>query len=408
MKRSRNCLLYGLLIGALPVEALAEVGVPAGVAGAVSGEVGLLSPAKAITSPVSLQSGDGIVMGDAVSTGIDSRLQIMLLDQSAITLGPEAQVTIDEFVFDPANTNTNALNASIAKGAFRLVTGAIARQNPQGTTLTLPNAVLTIRGTTIIGACAATCFVALSGSGDANTVGKKPSEVTLRSAKGEIVLKRAGYFVEIGADGSISPPQELTESVERNFAGLFLPINAAGGLGPRDNVRGPSGRDLLIASGQPAQEGRPLARDQHDFEMADHLDGNDTFESTSNLPVREVRYITDTAPIIFAGASGGGSYGIDYTINLADRSFAGNLLLNCATCTPGSFTTTIPLLVSPFENGFHLEESGFVLDPTTPNDTFHINYVIGPNNLGAIVQYDADGTGGVLPSVGTGVAPVVP
>ena len=88
--------------------------------------------------------------------------------------------------------------------------------------------------------------------------------------------------------------------------------------------------------------------------------------------------------------------------------FTGNLLLNCATCTAGAFTTTIPLLVSPFDNGFHLVESGFVLDPTTANDTFHINYVIGADNIGAVVQYDVDGSGATAPSTGTGVAPIVP
>jgi hypothetical protein len=332
----------------------------------------------------------------------------MLLDESAITLGPDAQLTIDEFVFDPANTNANALGASLAKGAFRLVTGAIARQNPDGTTLTLPNAVLTIRGTTVIGACAATCVVALSGSGDENTVGKKPSVVTLKSGKSEVVLKRAGFFVEIDADGNISAPQELTEVVEARFASLFTAVNAPGDGTLRDTVQGPRGGEVILASGQPVQDGGPFAHDQRDFEMADRLDANDTFEATSNLPINQVRYYTDTVPIAFAGASGGGNYGIDYTLNLAERSFTGNLLLNCLTCTAGAFTTTIPLLVSPFDNGFHLVESGFVLDPTTANDTFHINYVIGADNIGAVVQYDVDGSGTTAPSTGSGVAPIVP
>jgi hypothetical protein len=392
----------------MPGLANADIGAPAGVAGAVSGSVGLVSPAKAIAAPVAVSSGDGIVMGDGLTTGADSRLQVMLLDESAITLGPDAQLTIDEFVYDPANTNANALSASLAKGAFRLVTGAIARRNPDSTTLNLPNAVLTIRGTTVIGACAATCVVALAGSGDENTAGKKPSEVTLRSGKTEVVLKRAGYYVEIGADGSISAPRELTETVEAKFASLFVPVNAPGDIGLRDGIAGADGRAIILASGQPAQDGRPLARDQRDFDLADRLDGTDTFEATSNLPVNQVHYFTDTVPIAFAGASGGGNYGIDYVLNIAERDFGGNLLLNCATCTGGAFTTTIPLLVSPFENGFHLVESGFVLDPTVPNDTFKIDYVIGPNNINAVVQYDVDGTGGTAPSVGTGVAPVVP
>ncbi|WP_368413051.1 FecR domain-containing protein [Dongia sp.] len=412
MRPARQIRILGsiaaLITGLAPELAIAEVGAPAGVAGAVSGTVGLISPAKQIATPIAVNSGDGIVMGDGLSTGADSRLQVMLLDESAITLGPDAQLTIDEFVFDPANTNANALSASLAKGVFRLVTGAIARQNPDGTTLTLPNAVLTIRGTTVIGACAATCVVALSGSGDENNVGKKPSVVTLKSGKSEIVLKRAGFYVEIGADGEISTPQELTEAVEARFASLFTAVNAPGDGTSRDNVPGPQGGEIILASGQSVQDGGPLAHDQRDFDMADRLDGNDTFEATSNLPINQVRYYTDTAPIAFGGASGGGNYGIDYTLNLAERSFTGNLLLNCATCTAGAFTTTIPLLVSPFDNGFHLVESGFVLDPTTANDTFHINYVIGADNIGAVVQYDVDGSGATAPSTGTGVAPIVP
>lgn len=409
MWSKRQLLALGAIAaGFMPGLAQAELGEPAGVAGAVSGTVGIVSPAKQISVPVAVNSGDGIVMGDGLSTGADSRLQVMLLDESAITLGPDAELTIDEFVYDPANTSANALSASIAKGVFRLVTGGIARGNPEGTELKLPNAVLTIRGTTVIGACAATCVIALSGSGDENTVGKKPSAVMLKSAKGEVVLKRAGFFVEIGADGMISEPRELTDEVETKFASLFIPVNAPGDIGPRDGAIGADGRAIVAASGQAAQEGGPLARDQRDFELADKLDGNDTFETTSNLPIQQLRYFTDTVPIAFAGASGGGNYGIDYTLNLAERDFSGNLTLNCFSCSAGAFITTIPLLINPFENGFHLVESGFVLDPTTSADTFNINYLIGPNNIGAIVQYDVDGVGGVAPSVGSGVAPLVP
>jgi hypothetical protein len=248
--------------------------------------------------------------------------------------------------------------------------------------------------------------VALAGSGDANTAGKKPSTVTLKSPKGEVTLKRPGFYVEIGADGAITQPSQLTEEVERSFANLLPAISSD--LAATDRRRGPDARAIIAASGQPAQEGRPLARDQRDFQLADHLDGRNTFEATSNLPVQEVSYSTGLAPITFVGASGGGNYGIDYTLNLAERSFEGSLTLNCATCASGIFTTSIPLLVSPFENGFQLAESGFVLDPTAANDTFNVHYAIGPNNIGAVVQYDADGPGGLLPSTGTGVAPVVP
>lgn len=415
MRSNRHILMLGAVAAALmPGMAFADVGEPAGVAGAVSGAVGIVSPAKQITAPVAVNSGDGIVMGDGLSTGAESRLQVMLLDESAITVGPDAELTIDEFVYDPAKTNANALSASIAKGAFRLVTGAIARQNPEGTEINLPNAVLTIRGTTVIGACAATCFVALAGSGDENTAGKKPSVITLKSAKNEVVLKRAGYFVEIGADGVISEPRPLTDEIDKKFAELFIPVNAADGTFarlpgrlPGDFLAGTSG--IVNQSGQPTQEGRPLAVNQREFENADQLDGNDTFEATTNLPVAKINYASGA--IGFSGGSGDGDYFVNYTLNLAARTFDGSVTVDHQ---DNNFVTTIPLLHNPFDQGLSLVETGFVLNSVDsfgapdPNDTFNFAYTISQSGIDTTFAYDEDGAGAAPASTGSGVAPAVP
>jgi hypothetical protein len=390
-----------LLTTCLAGMAQAELGTPAGVAGAVTGEVGLTSPAKQITTPIAVASGDGIVMGDNLSTGTDSRLQVMLLDESAITLGPDAELTIDEFVFDPADTNASSLAASLLKGTFRLVTGGVARQNPEGTSLNLPNAVLTIRGTTVIGACAASCVVALAGSGDANTAGKKPSSVTLKSPKGEVTLKRPGFFVEIGPDGSLSEPMRLTDEIDQRFAGLFPAIDAPGILQRANFAQ--DARGLIDASGQPVQEGRPLVVNQHEFEMADKLDGGDRFESTSNLPVQRINY--QSGAIGFSGGSGDGDYFVTYTLDLAARDFKGSIFVDHQ---DNGFQTTIPLLHDPFKKGLTLSESGFVLDPTLPNDVFKFDYTISTSGIDTSFGYDEDGPGTAPFSTGSDVVPVVP
>jgi hypothetical protein len=387
---------------AAPGTAQAEIGDPAGIAGAVSGEVGLVSPAKRIETPVAVASGDGLVMGDGVSTGADSRLQIMLLDESAITLGPQAELTIDEFVYDPADGDAAALSARLAKGAFRLVTGAIARQNPEGTSVQLPNAVLTVRGTTVLGACAATCVVALAGSGDANTAGKKPSTVTLKSPKGEVTLKRPGFYVEIGADGSISPPQRLTDAVDERFANLFLPVGADGG-GLRVG-----GADILAQSGQPAQDGNPLIENQRDFEDANPLNDNGVFEATTNAPVGTVSYAS--GPITFGGPSGDGDYYLNYTLDLGARSFGGSLKIDHQ---DEGFVTSVPLLKNPFELGSSLSESGSVPGAIlaglpNPNATFDFSYTITQSNISSSFAYDEDGPGATPPSTGAGDAPAIP
>lgn len=407
MRSTRKLLMVGTIAaGLLPGLAFAELGEPAGVAGAVSGAVGIVSPAKQISTPVAVNSGDGIVMGDGLSTGSDSRLQVMLLDESAITLGPDAQITIDEFVYDPANTNSNAMSASIAKGAFRLVTGGIARQNPEGTEVKLPNAVLTIRGTTVIGACAATCFVALAGTGDENTAGKKPSVVTLKSDKGTVVLKRTGYYVEIGADGTLSPPRKMTDEIDKKFADLFVPLNAAGA--PVGGFQ-PDPRQVIGQSGQPTQEANPLAVNQREFEDAGQINGTDTLQTTSNLPVAQIQYASDA--ISFTGGSGDGVYFTSFTLDMGARATTGSLTIDHQ---DEGFVTTIALPSASFDQGLSLTASGSVpgallASAPNPDATFNLNYTIGHDAVGTSFQFDSDGTGTAFgPSTGSGDAPLVP
>lgn len=394
----RALIPLALLLTAAPLATLpayAEIGTPAGIAGAVTGAVGLTSPAKQITTPVAIASGDGIVMGDNLSTGAESRLQVMLLDESAITLGPDADLTIDEFVFDPANTNENALAASLLKGTFRLVTGGVARQNSEGTTLTLPNAVLTIRGTTVIGACAASCIVALGGSGEANTAAKKPSTVTLKSAKGEVTLKRPGFYVEIAEDGTMSEPERLTDAVEERFAALFPPLDQQQASVPTIG--------LVNASGQPTQDANPLAANQREFEDADGLGGNDTFETTSNLPVSEINYASGA--IGFSGGSSDGDYYVSYTLDLAARDFSGSLFVDH---TDHGFQATVPLTQNPFEQGLNLSQGGALPGGAFPDGVYNFDYIIGTGGIDTSFSYDEDGPLTAPPSTGNGVVPVVP
>ena len=98
----------------------------AGVAAAVEGKVKATTPPEK-TAHV-LKSGDKIFMGDKIETGANGQLQILLLDQTVFTLGPLSSVTIDEFVYDPGNTEDKA---GMVKGIFRAVSGKVTQQKPQ-------------------------------------------------------------------------------------------------------------------------------------------------------------------------------------------------------------------------------------------------------------------------------------
>ncbi len=121
----------------------------AGVSAAVRGQVALARASENIVGK-QVQSGDPIFLGDAITSGKSSGLQVMLLDETVFTIGPNSEISIDEFVYDPA-TNAGKVTASVAKGAFRFITGKIARKRPEDMTVRLPTATIGIRGTIVAG-----------------------------------------------------------------------------------------------------------------------------------------------------------------------------------------------------------------------------------------------------------------
>ena len=64
-------------------------------------------------------------LNDSLQTGANTHLQVTFRDNTNLTLGENATVVVDRFVFDPdAGVGEAALNAT--KGAFRMVTGKIS------------------------------------------------------------------------------------------------------------------------------------------------------------------------------------------------------------------------------------------------------------------------------------------
>lgn len=87
-------------------------------------------------------------LGNAIATGGDSSLQIMLLDRSTLTLGPNARLTVDRFVYDPAR-RASSVGTSVAKGTFRFLSGKAARGGSNS--VSTPAATIGIRGTMLEG-----------------------------------------------------------------------------------------------------------------------------------------------------------------------------------------------------------------------------------------------------------------
>jgi hypothetical protein len=91
-----------------------------------------------------------VLLNDRVRTGPNSRLQILLADRSTFTVGSNANIAIDRFVYDP-QSNARASGVSVARGAFRFMSGR-ALQRPSGpVSVRTPVASIGIRGTIVEG-----------------------------------------------------------------------------------------------------------------------------------------------------------------------------------------------------------------------------------------------------------------
>src|SRR5471032_2750729 len=90
-----------------------------------------------------LRIGIDVQANEVICTGANDRAHLVFLDGTSLTVGPNAQLTIDKFVYDP-NTKIGELAVSATQGVLRLVGGKISKTNP--IVITTPSSTIGIRG----------------------------------------------------------------------------------------------------------------------------------------------------------------------------------------------------------------------------------------------------------------------
>lgn len=127
------------IFGSLPATdtyAKDDIGVAAAVKPAAHGQ----RPEK--TQRV-LQVGIDMIRNERITTKPEGRAQILFRDGTTLTVGPNSDITLDEFVYDD-ETSTGKLVMSTTKGLLRLVGGKISKKTP--IKIKTPTATVGIRG----------------------------------------------------------------------------------------------------------------------------------------------------------------------------------------------------------------------------------------------------------------------
>ena len=174
----------------------------------------------------------GMPFREVINTGADSGVTFRFLDETVLSVGENADLRLDEFVFDPSTKGIKGA-ASLTRGALRFVGSTTAKD----VAIRTPAGTLGIRGTAFT----------MRVDGTLLELDVQEGQVSL-SAGGAASVVRQGEFVSLRAGGAVqrgqpSPAFRAAIAQIVRSLGAAPQRAAAGGGGPRE-VRDAAGRPV--------------------------------------------------------------------------------------------------------------------------------------------------------------------
>ncbi len=303
---------FATISSAILTAPMAFAATQAGIAAGVSGSVAVSEGDR--EGKQSVVSGMDMLLGDKLESAEASRMQILLLDETVFTVGPNSQLVIDEFIYDP-NTDTGKLTANFTRGVLRYVSGKVASANPTNVTIKTRTATIGVRGTALFAvddpeATEDQTFVGLLGPGANNDGNLRAGGMTVSNDFGSTDVLRAGFgtFVTPGmAPGPAIPtPPRITQVMQARLTGPVARGQNGGGnqAGNQNQGGGQNQGSGQNQGGNQANNAGPQGGQQADGGGAPPRAGNLSGQRTAqtgvrarnvNVPLRNVQNIGDLA-----------------------------------------------------------------------------------------------------------------
>ncbi len=219
--------------------AFAQPAPPAGSAPpAPAGIVAAVTPGAQIKSNGQiLYVGSNALPGQRITTGKDEVLHVLLQDQSALTLGPESELVIDEFRYDDS-ARKGKIRLNLRQGIVRVVGGYISKNEP--TEINTPHALVEISG--------GIASVSTSPN-NTQTTFLFGQQMRVSNPSGTQTVTRPGFGVTSSANTPPSSPVSSTNVIQLSNQ-LVQPLAATTSrqsLGSPNPAPAPSG--VLISTG---------------------------------------------------------------------------------------------------------------------------------------------------------------
>ena len=144
---------------------------------------------------------DPVYQDEVVMTGSQSASEMLLVDDTRITVGPSSMVVLDRFVYDP-DPGKGALVLQATEGVFRFFSGTMASSSYA---IETPSVTVGIRGTIFVGAIRPTdkTFVLILES--------RNSEIAVTAQSGETVV------LDAPGQAAIALPDGASTLLARHF-----------------------------------------------------------------------------------------------------------------------------------------------------------------------------------------------
>jgi len=215
-------LLFLLAIPAIGTAA----SLPADAIGEVVYLVGSVSAQQPTQTVRELDLESPVYPEDTVVTHKYSQVEIRFKDGTILAQSNDATISLNEYVYS-TDASASKLLFQMTIGTFRIATGHIVKQNPEGFELQTPQTSLGIRGTQP--------FIRLE-KGEPELVGvievTPGYTVEVTSARQTITFDRGGFFTEVDDTGGMSAPAPTPPDLQRNIQ-RAAPMTSRGELGSR-------------------------------------------------------------------------------------------------------------------------------------------------------------------------------
>ena len=187
-----------------------------GTAGAVNPDAQGTPPGG---STKTLNVGGNVVHRERITTTAKGSVQLVFVDRTTLNVGPNSQLVIDEFVYDPTS-NTGRMAATLTKGVMRFVGGQTSHTG--GATIKTPATTLGVRG-----GVATISHDAGTGTRVVNHFG----QISVQSAQGTEIIRRPGFALNVATQNAAptAPARVTRTEINANNAQLTSKGGQTGG-----------------------------------------------------------------------------------------------------------------------------------------------------------------------------------